>query len=291
MNVHPTVPSTRMTRCSSSNVSWSRTARSIAARHAAVLDAGQVLLQPAADRLGLARRPGRGRRAAASPSSRRLIRYTDVRGGRAPAPRNRSSLARRRASARFRSVMSRATFDAPTTRPSASRTGETVREMSSRRPSLATRTVSKCSTRSPRRSRSRIVALLVQPLRRDDQGDGLADGLRGGVAEEPLGPGVPRPDDAVEGLADDRVLGRLDDGRQPRLGLLGPLAARSRRGRPAPPRPACPRSSRIGAALSSIGRSVPSRAIEDGVVRQPDDHPLPQGPQRRGSRPAGGCAR
>ena len=50
----------------------------------------------------------------------------------------------------------------------------------------------------------------------------LADGLLGGVAEEPLGPGVPGPDDAVEGLADDGVVGRLDDRRQPRLGLLRP---------------------------------------------------------------------
>ena len=65
------------------------------------------------------------------------------------------------------------------------------------------------------------------------------------------------------------------------LGLLGPPAARSRRGRPGPPRPASPASSRIGAALSSIGRSVPSRAIEDGVVRQPDDAALPQGPEGR----------
>ena len=65
--------------------------------------------------------------------------------------------------------------------------------------------------------------LLVLPLRRDDQGDRPADGLLGRVAEQPLGPGVPDRDDAVERLADDGVLGRLDDGRQPRLGLLGPL--------------------------------------------------------------------
>ena len=63
---------------------------------------------------------------------------------------------RRSASARRRSVMSRAILNAPMTRPSSSRTGETVREISTCRPPLATRTVSKCSTRSPRRSRSRI---------------------------------------------------------------------------------------------------------------------------------------
>ena len=92
-----------------------------------------------------------------------------------------------------------------------------------RRPSFATRTVSKCSTRSPAAEPLQDRALLVQPLRRDDQGDRLADGLVGRVAEEPLGPGVPRADDAVERLADDGVVGRLDDGRQPRPGLLGPL--------------------------------------------------------------------
>ena len=54
-----------------------------------------------------------------------------------------SSISRRcKASACLRSVMSRATFDAPTSRPDLSRTGDTVSEMSRRRPSLARRTVS-----------------------------------------------------------------------------------------------------------------------------------------------------
>jgi hypothetical protein len=43
---------------------------------------------------------------------------------------------------------------APATRPDASRTGETLRETSIRRPSRCTRTVSKCRTRSPRASRA-----------------------------------------------------------------------------------------------------------------------------------------
>src|SRR4051794_4713334 len=83
-------------------------------------------------------------------------------------------------------------------------------------------------------------ALLFQPLRRDDEGDGTAYGLMGRVAEESLGTGVPRLDDAVQGLADDGVRGRLDDGRQPRLGLLGPPALgnvaehQDRAGRPLP---------------------------------------------------------
>ena len=89
---------------------------------------------------------------------------------------------------RFRSVMSRATFDAPMTRPSSSRIGETVREMSIRRPSLATRTVSKCSTRSPRRKLLQDRALLVVPLRRDDEGDRLADGLLGACSRRAARP-------------------------------------------------------------------------------------------------------
>ena len=51
-------------------------------------------------------------------------------------------------SARLRSVMSRTILAAPTTRPWASRTGETLTDTCSVRPSLATRTVSygpKCS--------------------------------------------------------------------------------------------------------------------------------------------------
>ena len=77
----------------------------------------------------------------------------------APAPNAASILdrmSRSSSSARFRSVMSRAIFDAPTMLPFGSRIRETVREMSRRRPSFATLMVSKCSTRSPRRSRSRI---------------------------------------------------------------------------------------------------------------------------------------
>jgi hypothetical protein len=47
----------------------------------------------------------------------------------------------RSARARFCSLMSRAIFDAPMTRPEQSRTGETVSDTSTSRPSLARRTV------------------------------------------------------------------------------------------------------------------------------------------------------
>jgi hypothetical protein len=63
--------------------------------------------------------------------------------------------------------------------------------------------------------------LLVQMIRRDENRDGLADGLVGGVAEDALGPLVPAHDDAFERLADDGVVGRLDDGREPVGGQLG----------------------------------------------------------------------
>jgi hypothetical protein len=46
--------------------------------------------------------------------------------------------------------MSRATFEAPTTRPLESLIGDTVSEISSLRPSFVWRTVSKWSTFSPR---------------------------------------------------------------------------------------------------------------------------------------------
>ena len=99
--------------------------------------------------------------------------------------------------------------------------------------------------------------LLVVSLRRDDQGDRLADRLVGRVTEKALGPGVPRSDDAVERLADDRVLGRFDDGGQPRADLLGPPALGDVAEDQDRPDQDPPDSSLIGAALSSM--AVPSR--------------------------------
>ena len=47
--------------------------------------------------------------------------------------------------------------------------------------------------------------LLLQ-VRRDQDGDGLADDLVGGVAEHALGALVPAVDDAIKVLADDRIV-------------------------------------------------------------------------------------
>src|ERR1700680_429916 len=55
---------------------------------------------------------------------------------------------------------------------------------------------------------------LVVELRRNQDGDRLADDLFGRVAEQVFGGVVPADDDAVEGLADDRVAGRFDDAGQ-----------------------------------------------------------------------------
>ena len=50
------------------------------------------------------------------------------------------------------------------------------------------------------------ILIVVQPR------DRLSDHLRRGVAKDALGARVPSADDAVEVLADDRVVGRLDHG-------------------------------------------------------------------------------
>src|SRR6185369_7049004 len=56
---------------------------------------------------------------------------------------------------------------------------------------------------------------LIEVIRWNDDGDGLADYFVGGVAEDPFRPLVPTGDDALEGFADDGVIGRLDQRRQP----------------------------------------------------------------------------
>src|SRR6185312_9601480 len=48
---------------------------------------------------------------------------------------------------------------------------------------------------------------LVALTGRHEQADVPADGLLGGIAEDPLGPGVPARDHAVKRLADDGVVG------------------------------------------------------------------------------------
>ena len=64
------------------------------------------------------------------------------------------------------------------------------------------------------------LGLLAQTLRGNDEGDGLAYGLGGRVAEHGLRGRVPRGDDSLQSLADNGVLGAGYDGGQPRRILL-----------------------------------------------------------------------
>ncbi len=64
---------------------------------------------------------------------------------------------------------------------------------------------------------------VLEPVGRHDQGDVPADCLRLRPAVEPLCGRVPAGDRAIEGLADDGVVGRLDDGRQVAAIVLRPL--------------------------------------------------------------------
>ncbi len=62
---------------------------------------------------------------------------------------------------------------------------------------------------------------VIAAIRRYQARDRPTDDLRLLVAVHPLGPVVPGDDRAVERLADDRVVGRLDDRRQATIGQLG----------------------------------------------------------------------
>ena len=68
--------------------------------------------------------------------------------------------------------------------------------------------------------------LFLPALGRNDQGNVLADGFFGGVAEYAFGALVPAADDAIERLADDGVVGRVDDGGEQGSIALGALAIR-----------------------------------------------------------------
>ena len=63
------------------------------------------------------------------------------------------------------------------------------------------------------------LALLVPPIRRDQDGNALAYDFFGHVAEEPRCRRVPRGEDTIEILAHDRIAGRFHDGCDP-LGLV-----------------------------------------------------------------------
>ena len=157
-----------------------------------------------------------------------------------------------------------------------------------RPPSARSRSVSKCSIRLPGfQAATMMWSSSAIRSGRDDQRDVAADRLLGGVAEQPLGGGVPALNDAVERLADDGVVRRLDDRReQPggeQLVDLVPLDA-PLRGDVAEDQDAAgdagrARPDRRGAVVDRTLGAVP--ADEHGVVRQADDDALAQRPRRR----------
>ncbi len=59
----------------------------------------------------------------------------------------------------------------------------------------------------------------AQAVRRDQHRDRLADSVCGRVAEQALSAAIPRGDDAVQILADNRVVRRLDDGGESKSGV------------------------------------------------------------------------
>src|SRR5437879_13239304 len=56
--------------------------------------------------------------------------------------------------------------------------------------------------------------LLIHAIGRNDEGDVLTYGLLGGVAEEPLGGGIPSLNGPIRGLANNGVLRGIDNGGQ-----------------------------------------------------------------------------
>jgi hypothetical protein len=165
--------------------------------------------------------------------------------------------------------------------------GEIVRDTWMRRPSLLFRSVSKWSTlRSGPEIRDDVVFLRDAILRNDER-DVAADRLLGGVAEQPLGAGVPGPDDSVERLADDRIVRGFDDRREQ------PCVEQATGGEVFPPpalRNVAKRQYASGNAPVLVldrRRAVVDRALDavladqHGVVGEADDGILAQRPRSR----------
>jgi len=129
--------------------------------------------------------------------------------------RSRASCERRR------SVISRAMEEMPMIWPAAFLIGETVRATSMATPSFRMRTVSKWRISPFGRLRSPRAPLW--PCRREEPVKRLAEHFGFGVAERPLGAGIPTDDKAVEIFANDGVIGGVDDGCEKGTDFLGLL--------------------------------------------------------------------
>src|ERR1035441_5356533 len=104
-------------------------------------------------------------------------------------------------SARLRSVMSRATLEAPTIAPVMSRIGEMDTDSLEMLNALATADA------------RQNVGLLTGPLRGQQHLDWLAYSFGVRIPEYLLSPGIPRVDGSVQPLGNDGVLGGIDHGR------------------------------------------------------------------------------
>src|SRR3954462_1602723 len=82
--------------------------------------------------------------------------------------------------------------------------------------------------------------LLVFEAWRKKNGHGLADGLAGGMAEQPLGARIPGSDDAIQILADNRIVGGFHDEHELLRALFG-QASRLFRPQPRDPEAELPR--------------------------------------------------
>ena len=111
------------------------------------------------------------------------------------------------------------------------------------------------------------------PVGREQHDDRLADDLPGAVTEHRLGGAVPMGDDAVQVLADDRIVGRFDDRRQPANGAdLRLLEAKVVVDLDDPPRPAIRKALQRPIAgdgqLAAVPRAVQQFAMPRAVRQQ-----------------------
>ena len=166
--------------------------------------------------------PSGSERASASEVASQTARKRASLSRRAAASRcARSSRSRRSRSARVRSVMSRPMLAAPDDRPGLVADGRDADRDVEARAVLAHAhrlvVVDAFAAAQPRHDGRQF----VRAVRRDDQRDRLADRLGRRVAIEALGGPVPAGDRALEGLADDGVVGGLHDRRQEAVGRDG----------------------------------------------------------------------
>ncbi len=154
------------------------------------------------------------------------------------------------------------------TAPEAFRIGDTVNEISKRRPSLATRDRFEVLDPLATTQAFQQGRLFTLPLRRNQPHDRLTNDLLRRISKETFSTRVPGFDDSFQRLADDGVVRRRDDGSQPGLryqvalalhevvaNLVLPLARPQRR------------------ADGADQRGDPRRSLQDGHVSQHVDRP------------------